>query len=215
MKFDKALIAGKLRRWEKYLSEYRLPAWADLPDIGLYMEQVVALLKVYLDYMPPELKGEQLISPATINNYVRKKIMPEPVKKRYYRTHIAYLIMICTLKQSLSISMLQTLVPMSLGEEELEALYTSYVKRHRIAAAFFVQQVRTAAAGILDHEPDSELSTGDTGELIASTAIIGGLSRLLAEKLLLLEGKDLSNGGSIALSSRERRKEAPMNEEQN
>ncbi len=215
MKFDKALIAGKLRRWEKYLSEYRLPAWADLPDIGLYMEQVVALLKVYLDYMPPELKGEQLISPATINNYVRKKIMPEPVKKRYYRTHIAYLIMICTLKQSLSISMLQTLVPMSLGEEELEALYTSYVKRHRIAAAFFVQQVRTAAAGILDHEPESELSTGDTGELIASTAIIGGLSRLLAEKLLLLEGKDLTNGGSIALSSRERRKEAPMNEEEN
>ena len=50
MKFDKALIAGKLRRWEKYLSEYRLPAWADLPDIGLYMEQVVALLKGYLDY---------------------------------------------------------------------------------------------------------------------------------------------------------------------
>ncbi len=215
MKFDKALIAGKLRRWEKYLSEYRLPAWADLPDIGLYMEQVVALLKGYLDYMPPELKGEQLITPATINNYVRKKIMPEPVKKRYYRTHIAYLIMICTLKQSLSISMLQTLVPMPMEEEELEALYTSYVKRHRIAAAFFVQQVRTAAAGILDHEPDSELSTGDTGELIASTAIIGGLSRLLAEKLLLLEGKDLSNGGSIALSSRERRKEAPMNEEQN
>ncbi len=215
MKFDKALIAGKLRRWEKYLSEYRLPAWADLPDIGLYMEQVVALLKGYLDYMPPELKGEQLITPATINNYVRKKIMPEPVKKRYYRTHIAYLIMICTLKQSLSISMLQTLVPMPMEEEELEALYTSYVKRHRIAAAFFVQQVRTAAAGILDHEPDSELSTGDTGELIASTAIIGGLSRLLAEKLLLLEGKDLSNGGSIALSSRERRKDAPMNEEQN
>ncbi len=215
MKFDKALIAGKLRRWEKYLSEYRLPAWADLPDIGLYMEQVVALLKGYLDYMPPELKGEQLITPATINNYVRKKIMPEPVKKRYYRTHIAYLIMICTLKQSLSISMLQTLVPMPMEEEELEALYSSYVKRHRIAAAFFVQQVRTAAAGILDHEPDSELSTGDTGELIASTAIIGGLSRLLAEKLLLLEGKDLSNGGSIALSSRERRKEAPMNEEQN
>jgi hypothetical protein len=28
--------------------------------------------------------------------------------------------------------------------------------------------------------------------------MIGGLSRLLAEKLLLLEGKDLTNGGSIA-----------------
>ncbi len=213
MTFDKALIAGKLRRWEKYLNEYRLPAWEDLPDIGLYMEQVVALLKGYLDYMPPELKGEQLITPATINNYVRKRIMPEPIKKRYYRPHVAYLIMICTLKQSLSLSTLQTIIPMPLSEEELEALYRSYVNRHRIAAAFFVQQVRTAAAGILDHEPESELSTGDTGELITSTAIIGGFSRLLAEKLLLLEGKDLSNGGSIALSSRDKRKESAMNEE--
>ena len=214
MTFDKALIAGKLRRWEKYLNEYRLPAWEDLPDIGLYMEQVVALLKGYLDYMPPELKGEQLITPATINNYVRKRIMPEPIKKRYYRPHVAYLIMICTLKQSLSLSTLQTIIPMPLSEEELEALYRSYVNRHRIAASFFVQQVRIAAAGILDHEPESELSTGDTGELITSTAIIGGFSRLLAEKLLLLEGKDLSNGGSIALSSRDKRKEPAMNEEE-
>lgn len=213
MTFDKALIAGKLRRWEKFLNEYRLPDWEELPNIGLYMDQVVSLLMGYLDYMPPELKGEKLVTPATINNYVRKKIMPEPVKKRYFRVHIAYLIMICTLKQSLSIPTLQAIIPLSLSEEELEALYASYVKRHRVAAKYFIQQVRTAAAGILDHEPESELSTGDTGELIASTAIIGGFSRLLAEKLLLLEGKTLENGGSIALSSREKRREAPVHEE--
>ena len=29
-------------------------------------------------------------------------------------------------------------------------------------------------------------------------AIFGAFSRLLSEKLLLLEGKDLSNGGSVA-----------------
>ena len=87
MTFDKALIAGKLRRWERYLDEYRLPAWEELPDIGLYMDQVVTLLTQYLDYMPPELKEEQVITPAAINNYVRKKIMPEPVKKKYYRPH--------------------------------------------------------------------------------------------------------------------------------
>ena len=36
-----------------------------------------------------------------------------------------------------------------------------------------------------------------TEELIASAAIVAGFSRLLAEKLLLLDGRDLSNGGSI------------------
>ena len=45
MTFDKALIAGKLRRWEKYLDNYRLPEWEAIPDFGLYMEQVIDLLK--------------------------------------------------------------------------------------------------------------------------------------------------------------------------
>ena len=119
MTLDKALVAAKLRRWEKYLNNYRLPMWEDIPDIGLYMEQIVTLLKGYLDYLPPELKEEQFISAATVNNYVRKKIMPEPIKKKYYRTHIAYLIMICSLKHCLSIPTLQTMIPMGLSEDEL------------------------------------------------------------------------------------------------
>ena len=89
MTYNKELIAGKLRRWEQYLNDYRLPAWGEIPDIGLYMDQVVTLLSGYLDYMPPELKEEQVITPAAINNYVRKKIMPAPVKQKYYRGHIA------------------------------------------------------------------------------------------------------------------------------
>lgn len=197
MNYDKELIAGKLRRWERYLESYRLPAWEEIPDIGLYMDQVVTLLKYYLDYMPPELKEEQIITPASINNYVRKKIMPEPIKKKYYRTHIAYLVMVCTLKQSLSIPMLQTMIPMGLGEEELRRVYSAFVVRHRMACTYFVKQVRIAAGGILDHEPESEIATSDPNDLISMVAVIAGFARLMAEKLLLLEGKDLSNGGSI------------------
>lgn len=81
MVYDKALVAGKLRRWEKYLNDYRLPKWEEIPDIGLYMEQVLTLLCQYLDYLPPELKEEQFITAAAINNYVRRHLMPEPVKK--------------------------------------------------------------------------------------------------------------------------------------
>lgn len=33
MAFDKELVAAKLRRWEKYLREYRLPEWDRLPDL--------------------------------------------------------------------------------------------------------------------------------------------------------------------------------------
>ena len=198
MGYDKALVAGKLRRWEKYLDNYRLPAWEEIPDFGLYMEQVIALLRQYLDYLPPELKEEQFITAAAINNYVRTRIMPEPVKKRYYRIHIAYLLVICTLKQGLSIALIQRILPMGLSPEEVRRVYSAYAERHRKSAAFFTEQVRRVAGPILDHEGnDPEYSTGQTEELIISSAIIGGFARLLAEKLMLLEGKDLSNGGSI------------------
>ena len=197
MSYDKQLIAGKLRRWETYLDQYRLPTWEQIPDFGLYMEQVIALLKQYLDYLPPELKEEQFITASTINNYVRTRIMPEPIKKRYYRVHIAYLLIICTFKQGLSIALIQKLLPMGLTEAEVRKRYDSYALRHRLAASYFIEQVRHLAGPILDHDDADRYSSDTTEELIVSSAVIGGLSRLLAEKLLLLEGKDLSDGGSI------------------
>lgn len=199
MQYDKDLIAGKLRRWEKYLLSYELPEWEAIPNIGLYMEQVIILLKEYLDYLPPELKEEQFITAATINNYVRKKIIPEPVKKKYYRVHIAFLIIICTLKHSLSIPTLQTMIPVDLPEDELRSFYTSYSRRHRIASRYFVKQVKMAASGILDHSSESDISTDSTEELIATAAVVCGFARLLSEKLLLLDGKNMETGGSIEL----------------
>ena len=199
MSYDKQLVAGKLRRWERYLDRFRLPAWEEIPDIGLYMEQVVTLLREYLDYLPPELKEEEAVTAAAINNYVRTRVMPGPQKKRYYRVHLAYLIMICTLKQGLSISLVQKLLPVGLPPEEVRRIYSRYAERHRVTAQYFTQQVYAAAALFLDLEPESALTTDRVEELIASAAVLGGFSRLLAEKLLLLEGRTVANGGSLEL----------------
>lgn len=199
MAYDKALIAGKLRRWEKYLIGFRLPAWEDIPDFGLYMEQVVDLLKRYLDYMPPELKEEDVVTSSAINNYVRRGIMPGPRKKKYYRLHIAYLIMSCALKQSLNMVMIMSLLPQGQEEEEVRRAYDSFVQRHALSARFFVDQVRVVSSAILDHADTTEMAVNTTEELITSAAIVAGFSRLLAEKLLLLDGKDLETGGSIEI----------------
>ena len=195
--YTEELIVGKLRRWEKYLLRFRLPDWEEIPNIGLYMDQVVVLLMEYLDYMPPELKEEQVVTAAAINNYVRKNIMPSPEKKKYYRVHIAYLVMICTLKQSLSIAMLQKLLPVGREDEEVRPVYDAYVRRHSESSRFFVQSIRLASANLLKHAEVTESAVESTEDLIASTAIVGGFARLLAEKLLLLEGCTLENGGSI------------------
>ena len=204
MQYDNDLIAGKLRRWEKYLEDYKLPAWNEIPNLGLYMEQVIVLLKQYLDYMPPELKEEQFITAATINNYVRMRVMPGPVKKRYFRMQIAYLIIICTLKQGLSLALIQKIIPMDISEEEVKSIYEDFVVRQRDAAVFFLDEVRGIAGNILKHEDAPSQAVENTTQLIILSAIIGSFSRLLSEKLLLLEGHTLEDGYDISIADRKR-----------
>ena len=124
---------------------------------------------------------------------------PHRNKKKYYRIHIAYLIIICSLKQNLSLAMLQKIIPMGINEDEVKEIYESFAKRHNLAAQYFVEQVRLAAASILDHDEKSELDAKDPNDMITFAAVISCFSRLLAEKLLLLDGKTIENGGSIEI----------------
>lgn len=120
MQYDKDLVAHKLRRWDKFITDYHLPDWNAIPDLGLYMDQVIVLLEQYLSFIPaPTGMKERFVTSSTINNYVRLKIMPAPVKRKYHRVHIAYLIMILTMKQSLSISDVQKVIPPDSSEEEV------------------------------------------------------------------------------------------------
>lgn len=190
MSYDNALIAEKLREWEKHMNDFCLPVWEDIPNFGLYMEQVTILLHEYLNYLPSDKKDEQLITAAAINNYVRQKVMPEPKKKKYFRIHIAYLIIIITLKQGLSIAMIQKLIPSDLSEEEAREVYLSFAKRHSRVSSYFNEQVARLASPILGTESAGETSAEKPEDLITSAAITAGLSRLLAEKLLLLSHSD-------------------------
>ena len=193
MTYDKRLIAKKLRRWEKYMAGYSLPSWEEIPDFGLYMDQIISLLKGYLGYLPPDVQDGEVITAATINNYVRKKTMPEPIKKRYYRTHIAYLIMICSLKQTLSMNMISKMIPSNLPEDKLRETYTKYSQTLQRCGVAFVEAVRIMAGKILDHEPVDERMLNDTDELVVGAAAFSGYSKLLAEKLIVLKDRTIED----------------------
>lgn len=184
MAYKKEFAASKLRQWEKYLRDYTLPTWEQLPSIDLYMDQVIALLDQYLTFLPQDEGGDEIVTASAINNYVRTKIMPAPVKKRYSRIHIAYLIMICTLKQSLSIAYVQKIIPMGLTEAQVKEIYRDYVERHKAASMYVISQVRSIASPVLDMDDPCE---NPVENLIFSTAVVAGLARLLTEKLLHLE----------------------------
>lgn len=188
MQYDKDLVAHKLRRWDKFITDYHLPEWETIPDFGLYMDQVIVLLEQYLSFIPsPAGTKEHFVTSSTINNYVRLKIMPAPVKRKYHRVHIAYLIMILTMKQSLSISDVQRVIPPDSSEEEVRVVYENYSEKFRRLALFFNQQVQSGAEGI--HTPGQ--STDNAVELLViESALIAGFSKILAEKLIRLCGAD-------------------------
>lgn len=75
-----------------------LPEWELLPDIGLYMDQVITLME--RTFSPALPKGE--MTKSMVNNYVKVGLIPRPVGKKYDREHLAMLLMIGVLKQALS-----------------------------------------------------------------------------------------------------------------
>ena len=189
MQYDRSLVAHKLLRWDKFITDYHLPEWNSIPDFGLYMDQVIVLLEQYLSFIPtPAGAKEHIVTSATINTYVRLKIMPAPVKRKYHRVHIAYLVMILTMKQSLSISDVQKVIPpMDSSEDEVLSVYEDYSEKFRRLALFFNQQVQSAAEGVRSTEQSSDNAVE---LLVIESALIAGFSKILAEKLIRLCGAD-------------------------
>lgn len=189
MQYDKGLISHKLARWDKFITEYHLPDWDAIPDLGLYMDQVIVLLEQYLTFIPAPTGGkERFVTSSTINNYVRLKIMPAPVKRKYYRIHIAYLIMIFTLKHSLTIQHIQKAVPPEMTEEQMRLFYADYVEKFHAVALLFVEQTRESAGSVLD--PQTRDSDAAISNLVMKGALVTGFTRILTEKILNLQGAD-------------------------
>ena len=59
MQYDKELIAHKLDRWDRFITDYHLPEWDSIPELGLYMDQVVVLLAQYLNFIPAMPGGKE------------------------------------------------------------------------------------------------------------------------------------------------------------
>ena len=93
------------------MMQFRCPRWEQLPGIALYMDQVTGYLnEVFAPLCPPG--EEKLLTKAMVNNYVKQKVMEPPTNKKYGRTHVAQLLVICALKQVLSIQEVAQLIRM-------------------------------------------------------------------------------------------------------
>ena len=137
-----AAVAEACRR----LEAQKLPRWGQLPDLELYLDQVLELTARYLEVWPAfDRKG---LTASMVNNYVMMGALPKPVKKRYSRRHLAQLLVICVLKNSLPIASIRELMAreMPLGGEE--AFYDRFCACFEEAEAEAARQAMAPQEGI-------------------------------------------------------------------
>lgn len=132
----------------KALAQQRLPRWDALPDLELYMDQVLSLVGRYLDGYPG-FDGKGLTG-SMVNNYVKLGVMPAPVKKKYTRTHLAHLLIICVLKPVLPIPSIRRLIEAGLAQQDERALYDSFcaLMEETCAAAAESHLLRTEESAV-------------------------------------------------------------------
>lgn len=112
---------NELLEIKERLETERPIGWDGLPDIDLYMDQVVS-------YLPRQYIGssEGNITSAMINNYVKDGLLPRASGKRYHRDHLAYLTVIRTLKSVLPVKDMKLLLDHEVGDGAVRGFYADF-----------------------------------------------------------------------------------------
>lgn len=176
-------LLDELKEWGEAKINYRFPRWEQLPQIELYMDQMVALLEGQFRQFPGDT-GSKLITPSMINNYVKQKVIPPTVKKRYSRTHIAYLIMICNLKPVLPIATIQAMIEGQLEVRTLGEIYNHFCDEQEDASSYTMELAREEGRALRDNAGSQQEMLSSFSLKMATLAIAG---KILAEKITGLE----------------------------
>lgn len=161
---------------EQTIDNFRIPRYAELPDLDFYMDQIVALTEKHL-YLLSYEGGQKFITPSMINNYVKLGIIPPPKKKRYSKEHICYLFIICTLKAVIPIQSIADLIKMQTRNKSIFELYDIFCE----AFENMLKQANLVYGEIINETDDSEDALA---KLSLFMAIHSGTTRLIATNAL-------------------------------
>lgn len=107
-----------LSKWLDELNNFSYKDYKDLPDIDLYMDQVVTFLDKQLSIFQTSSLDKQITS-SMINNYVKGEVVSAPISKKYNREHLALIQEVCTLKQVLTIAEVKQIIDERYRKEDI------------------------------------------------------------------------------------------------
>ena len=106
-------------------SIFSYPKWEDIPNIDLYLDQVLLYVnQVCAPISPDKEKG---LTASMVNNYVKHGYLTKPDKKKYQRKQIARLIAITTLKSVFSIQEIAQTLNTLQTQASSDQLYDAFV----------------------------------------------------------------------------------------
>jgi hypothetical protein len=167
----------ELAELKRRLAEERPDSWEDLPDIPLYMDQVVGYLSRQLISFE---EGDGLTS-AMINNYIKDGLLSRANGKKYDQEHLAYLTAISAMKQVLSVREMRALVTIGKEGRDTKKLYD-----------FFCQTLDQAMNETAD-ALDESTADHDLPKLVLTLALRSYVDGLACRRVLAImaqrEGK--------------------------
>ena len=168
------------------INKFHIPRWNELPNIDLYLDQVVNLINSTLSpyiFLNNDTKKEniQVLTKTMINNYAKAKLFPSPHKKKYSKSHIILLILIYHIKTVLTINdicklfaPINALLEQDLECPELDKLYVIFTDMQK-----FVSEHKEFSLS-----PEDYSKTAYDILTVLNYSLIAARSRQVAERVI-------------------------------
>lgn len=115
-----------LQSWIAAAKDVDMTPWERLPELELYMDQVITLMNRQLSLL--SVDSDRPLTSSMINNYVKDGVMPRPSAKKYNREHLTVLSLICMLKSVFTLDQTRELVTGLSTHYSSEDLYDAFCR---------------------------------------------------------------------------------------
>lgn len=161
----------------------------DLPEIDLYMDQVIQLFENSLSNMKRN-EEDKVLTKTMINNYAKAKLLMKINNKKYSKDHLILMSLIYELKGALSINDIKLLLDSIVskydnGEEyDVRKLYSSYLNICDDESEFTKKHLIEKLDTVFKGKQDEELTYEEKFLLISTVVSMSNIYRRMAETLI-------------------------------
>lgn len=144
----------------------------DIPDLDLYMDQIMTLFETHLANNKKN-KEDKLLTKTMINNYSKAKVITPVKGKKYTKEQIIQMLIIYQLKNNLSIQEIKELLaPIYESDTDLSLLYDHFIDIKQVMS----QQLQKLIQQILE---DFNLQIENQEDFFLLVASLSSLSHSL------------------------------------